>query len=156
MVRAFTRRDVTLWLALFALGAIFGSALAVVRLGNEVDRLTLDNVYLMDQIERLSNRITLLDTYGPASGAYVEAIEVTAHGIDRARPGLEQALKELLGHLVGEELERVNAATIHSTLERNITWERQEYAVTVRYVYITPTVRVHVDVRPEGEPDLIE
>lgn len=151
MLAAWTRRDVARWLAWLALGALGGAAAAVVLLGHEVERLTLDNVHLMDQIERLQNRVTLLDTYGPASGLYVEAVEVTAHGAERARPALEQALKELLVHLVGEELERINAATVHAVLERRLTVQGQEYQVRVRYIYVTPTVRVHVDAEAVGD-----
>lgn len=156
MVSAVSRRTVAACMAMFILGVVGGSVVAVVLLGQEVDRVTADNVALMDQIERLSNRVTLLDTYGPASGAYVEAIEISARGVERARPAIEQALKELLTHLIGEELERVNAATIQTTLERNITIDRQAYSVEVRYVYVTPTLRALVDVEPQGEPELIE
>lgn len=130
--------------------------MAVVLLGHEVDRLTLDNVALLDEIERLASRITVLDTYGPTGGAYVEAIEITARGVERSRPAIEQALKSLLSHLVGEELSRVHAATIHQTLERTIMVDKQEYLVHVRHIYVTPTLRAYVDVQAVGEPDLIE
>lgn len=156
MFTTVSRRALSVCLALFALGVLGGASIAVILLGHEVERLTLDNVALMDEIERLSNRITLLDAYGPASGAYVESVEITARGIERARPAIEQALKGLLAHLVGEELDRVNAATIHSTLERTITVDQQEYSVQVRYVYVAPTLRAHVDVQALGEPSLIE
>lgn len=156
MLTALSRRDIAAWIGFVILGAVGGAALAVILLGQEVDQLTLDNVHLMDQIERLSHRLDLLDSRGPSSGAYVEAIEITAQGVERARPAIEQALKGLLTHLVGEELDSINAGTIHKALERNIMLDRQEYLIQVKYVYVTPTLRAHVEVRSGGEPDLIE
>lgn len=156
MLAAVSRREFAAWIAFALLGAVGGAVFAIVRLGHEVDRLTLDNIYLMDQIEYLTNRIHLLDTRGPTSAAYVEAIEISAQGVERARPGVEQALKDLLAHLVGEELERINAATIHRALERTITVDRHEYAVQVKYIYVAPTLRVQVQVHDASDPDLIE
>lgn len=156
MVSAVSRRAFLACCACFCLGALGGAVLAVVLLGQEVDRLTLDNVALLDEIERLANRISVLDTYGPAGGTHVESIEITARGVERARPAIEQALKSLLSHLVGEELSRVHAATIHSTLERTLTVDRQDYTVQVRHIYVTPTLRAYVDVKQAGESELIE
>ena len=156
MIRAVSQRTLLACCACLALGILGGASGAVVLLGQEVDRLTLDVAALLDEIERLTSRITVLDAYGPTGGDHVETIEIIARGVERARPAIEQSLKSLLTHLFGEELNRVHAATVHQVLERTLTVDRQEYEVQVRYVYVTPTLRAYVDVRPLGEPDLIE
>lgn len=141
-------------LACGVLGVVAGAGIGILLLGHEVDRLSLDNALLMDDIEYLANRVALLDTRGPLSGPYVEAVEVNASGVERSRPSIEQELRAQLSHLIGEELDRVNAGTIHRALERTIVVDRQEYAISVEYIYITPTLRVYVQARTGARLDV--
>lgn len=105
----------------------------------------------MDQIEYLTNRVGLLSSRGPGSNPYVEAVEVVASGIgERTRSAVEQDLKEILRHLIGEEIHRVNPGTIHQAIEGNIRVDGQEYEVTVDTIYVAPTVRVYVKVQSRG------
>lgn len=144
MFTALARKQIAIMLACAIMGAIGGATFAVILLGHEVDRLTLDNVYLMDEVERMMNRIELLDTRGPMTNAYVEAIEITAEGVERARAHIEQTLKQLLAHLVGEEIERINVNTIHRTLERTLTVDQQQYSIQVRYIHVATALQAHV------------
>ncbi len=148
---AYTRRDIASRFALVALGAVLGASLSVMLLSHETDRLTLENADLMDQIEYLTNRVALLSNRGPGSHPYVEAVEIIASGVnDRTRSSVEQNLKEVLRHLIGEEIHRVNPGTIHQAIEGPIRIDGQEYAVEVDTIYVAPTVRVHVRVRSRG------
>lgn len=105
----------------------------------------------MDQIEYLTNRVALLADRGPGSHPYVEAVEIIASGVnDRTRSAVEQNLKEVLRHLIGEEIHRVNPGTIHQAIEGTIGVNSQEFEVKVDTIYVAPTVRVHVRVQSRG------
>ena len=126
------------------LGVTLGLSCGSLFLGQEVDRLTLDNAKLMDHMEYLTNRLEILDRRGALSSLYVESIEVVVHGIERDRPTVEQHLKQLLSHLLGQDLSTINAQSLHNIIERSIRIERQEYLVTVKYIYIMPTLSIYV------------
>ena len=130
-------------------GVVVGACLSVLLLSHETDRLTLENADLMDEIEYLTNRVALLADRGPGSHPYVEAVETIASGVnDRTRSSVEQNLKEVLRHLIGEEIHRVNPGTIHQAIEGTIRVERPGIRVKVDTIYVAPTVRVHVRVHP--------
>src|SRR5690606_30485789 len=108
-------------------GAVAGGGAAVILMGNTVDQLVVDNALLMDEVETLAARLALFDARSAAGGPYVEAVEVSVTGVERARVALEQRVKALLAHLVGEEIDRVNAGTIHAAVERTFDLEDQTY-----------------------------
>lgn len=151
MFTAYTRRDITARLALVALGAVLGASMSVLLLSHETDRLTLENADLMDQIEYLTNRVALLSSRGPGAHPYVEAVEIIASGVnDRTRSAVEQNLKEVLRHLIGEEIHRVNPGTIHKAIEGPMQINGQDFDIEVTTIYVAPTLRVHVRVQSRG------
>jgi len=151
---AYTRREIWSRFALVILGSVFGASIGVLFLSQETDRLTLENARLMDQIEYLTNRVALLGSRGPGAHPYIEAVEVVATGVgERTRSAAEQSLKEVLRHLVGEEIHRVNPGTVHQALQGPLTIDGQVFEVTVDTIYIALTVRVHVRVQPRGTLD---
>lgn len=141
--------------ATLILGILVGATLATLQLGGRVDRLTLDNAILLDEVERLAGALTSREhalTEQRRAPVHSVRIEVTSPIHEHARLHIEQRAHELLRHLVGEEVERLNAALIESALTRRIVLENEEYAVSPTLIVLGREVYVRLEagLRPEG------
>lgn len=146
-------RTWALALSLFLLGAVGGSAWSTTQLGAKVDRLTLDNAILLDEVERLAGALESRER------ALTERIRTPVHSVEveivglngeHARLHVEQIAHDLLKHLVGEEVNNVNASLIERALDRTVTVDKQDYALTPTLIVIGSKVYVRLLVR-EGK-----
>ena len=144
-------------LALFLAGAVAGSAATAARLGDKVDRLSLDNAILMDEVERLAGTLesrerALTDRVRlPVRSVEVEVVGL---GEEHARLHVEQLAHDLLKDLVGEEVESINVAIVEKTLERAVTIDRRDYTLAPALIVVGPRVFVRVLVK-EGKTEAI-
>ena len=140
--------------ALLLLGAMLGATAATLRLGGQLDRLTLDYAYLLDEVERLSGELTAREQAlsrqrrAPVSAVRVEVANLSE---EHARLHVEQRVHELLRGLVGEEVDALNATLIEAALSRRIAVENEDYAVRPTLIVLGREVYVRLEARPAQE-----
>lgn len=142
-------------LACTAIGILIGMSLATLRLGEHVDRLTLDNAVLMDEVERLSATLASREqALTEQSRAPVHSVEVEVVNLseEHVRLHIEQRAHALLRHLVGEEIDALNAALVENALSRTIEVDMADYTMTPTLIVLGRKVYVRLEGRP-GKSD---
>lgn len=143
-------------LAFVLLGIVGGAALSAVQLGATVDRLTLDNAILLDEVERLAGTLESRErTLTEHIRTPVHSVEVEIVGLsqEHARLHVEQQAHDLLKHLVGEEVNSINATLIEKALDRAVTVDKQDYTLRPTLIVISSKVFVRISVK-EGKVDV--
>lgn len=140
--------------AAFILGVLVGAALATLHLGGRVDRLTLDNAILLDEVERLAGALASREhalTQQRRAPVQSVRIEVTSPIHEHVRFHIEQRAHELLRPLVGEEVERLNPALIESALTRRVEVEGEAYTLSPTLIVLGREVFIRLEARPVPE-----
>lgn len=138
-------------LAFVLIGFLAGMGLATLRMGENVDRLILDNAILIDEVERLAamldsrERALTLQRQAPVHSVEVEVITPQQEHI---RLHIEQRAHELLRHLVGEEVDQLNASLIENSLSRTIEVDQSDYTITPTLILLGQRVYVRLEARP--------
>lgn len=143
-------------LALVLLGAVGGSAWSAAQLGAKVDRLSLDNAILMDEVERLSGALESRErALTERIRSPVRSVEVEIVGLseEHARLHVEQQAHDLLKHLVGEEVESINVPLIEKALERVISVDKRDFTLTPTLIVVGTRVYVRLLVK-EGKIEI--
>ncbi len=142
-------------LACAILGVLVGMSLATLRLGEHVDRLTLDNAVLMDEVERLSatlasrERTLTEQRRAPVHSVEVEVVNLTQ---EHVRLHIEQQAHELLKHLVGEEIDALNASLVENALSRTVEIDMADYTMTPTLIVLGRKVYVRLEAHPGRPP----
>jgi hypothetical protein len=139
--------------AAFCLGAVIGASAATARLGREMDRLTLDNAILMDEVERLAGELASRDRALTASRSLpVHSVEVQIESPleEHVRLHVEQTMRDLLQPLVGEEIENLNPSLIEKALQRTVHVDKQDFVVAPTLIVLGGKLFVRLKVQ-EGE-----
>lgn len=156
MMNARPRRRALRGLAFFLLGLIAGASLATWRLGRAVDRLTLENAMLMDEVERLAGELAAREQILTQQRRFpVRSVEVEVANLaeGHVRLHLEGEALELLNHLVGEEVDELNPALIEKALSRTLRVDKQEYTVWPTLIILGSRVFVRLEAK-EGQVDV--
>ncbi len=143
-------------LSFLLLGAVCGAAWSTAQLGAKVDRLTLDNAILLDEVERLAGTLESRErALTERIRTPVNSVEVEIEGLNQehARLHVEQQAHDLLKHLVGEEVGNINPPLIEKALDRAITVDRRDYTLTPTLIVIGSKVYVRILVK-EGKTDI--
>jgi len=143
-------------LAFLLLGAVGGAVTCAFRLGAKVDRLTLDNAILMDEVERLAGTLesrerALLEHV--RTPVHTVEVEITGVSGEHARLFIEQQAHDLLKHLVGQEVSGISAPLIERALARTVSVDKQDYTLAPTLIVIGPKVFVRIAVR-EGRVEV--
>ena len=131
-------------------GMIAGASLATLRLGREIDRLTLDNAVLMDEVERLAGELASREqTLTERRRLPVRSVEVEVANLPEGhvRLHLEGAAQELLRHLVGEEVEQLSAALIEEALHRTVRVDNQDFTLSPTLIVLAGRVYVRLEAK---------
>lgn len=142
--------------ALLLLGAVIGASTVTSRLGREMDRITLDNAILMDEVERLAGELASRDRALSASRRMpVHSIEIEIESPlqEHVRIHVEQVAFDLLRHLVGEEIETLNPSLIEKALQRTLHVDKQDFVITPTLIVLAGKLQVRLKVE-EGEIQL--
>lgn len=121
--------------ALISIGILLGATLAMLRIGKAMDRMTLDNAALIDEVERLSGELASRErALTAARGVPVRSIEIEIESTlpEHVRLHVESETRDLLQNLLGEEVDSLSPILIEKALERVIRVDKQE-------LYIQPT-----------------
>lgn len=143
-------------LALALLGLIAGVSFTALQLGRAVDRLTLDNAILMDEVERLAGELASREqTLTQRRLLPVRSVEVQVENLPEGhvRLHLEGEAHQLLRHLVGEEVDDLNAALIEKALNRTIRVDKQDYTLTPTLIVLGSRVLVRLEAK-EGQVEI--
>lgn len=138
------------WLGLILFGAVLGASLATVRLAHQLDRLTLDNALLMDEVERLAGELASRERALTASRrAPVRSVQVELETPlqEHVRLHIEEAVHDLLAHLVGDEIDSLNPALIEKALQRTLHVDKQDFALAPTLIVIGSTLYVRLKVQ---------
>lgn len=142
--------------ALCLAGLIAGTTAATLQLGRAVDRLTLDNAILMDEVERLAGELASREQILTQRRQLpVRSVEVQVENLPEGhvRLHLEGEAHELLRHLVGEEVDDMNATLIEKALNRTIRVDKQDYTVTPTLIVLGSRVFVRLKAT-EGQVEI--
>lgn len=137
-------------MALFIVGTLCGVSWGMLRMGREIERLTLDNAVLLDDVERIAGELASRERALTARmNQPIRSVEIEVENIseEHVRLHLEQQAHELLRHLVGEEVSDVNALLIEGALRRNIRVDRQDYIIEPTLIVVGPEIFVRIDAR---------
>lgn len=138
-------------------GVLIGATTTALRLGGNVERLTLDNAILIDEVERLAGMLESRErALALQRRAPVDAVEVEVANLsqEHVRLHIEQRAHELLRHLVGEESDQLNASLIESALNRTVVVDKTEYTMAPTLILLGRKVYVRLEAHPgrtEGE-----
>ncbi len=131
-------------------GMIAGASFATLRLGREIDRLTLDNAVLMDEVERLAGELASREqTLTERRRLPVRSVEVEVANLPEGhvRLHLEGEAQKLLRHLVGEEVERLSPALIEEALRRTVRVDNQDFALSPTLIVLADRVYVRLEAK---------
>lgn len=146
------------FLAFLVAGCILGAAGATIRLGAGIDRLVLDNVKLIDEVERLTGELASRErmlTRGRLLPVRSVEVQVENVATEHTRLHIEAEVHELLEHLVGEEVSEINPGLIEGTLRRSVRVDGQDF--TVRPTLIVLGSRIVVRLwATEGSLEIVD
>lgn len=152
-VSAIARGRWARFIAMLALGFVIGATAVTLRLGHEMDRITLDNAILMDEVERLAGELASRERALTASRRVpVRSVQIDIESPlqEHIRVHVEQEAHDLLQHLVGEEIETLNPSLIEKALQRTVTVDKQDFIVTPTLIVLGSKMQVRLKVQ-EGQ-----
>lgn len=143
-------------LALLIAGALLGATTVTVRLAREMDRLSLDNAALMDEVERLAGELASREralTASQRASVRSVSVEIETPLSEHIRLHVEGAAHDLLAPLVGQEIDSLNPSLIEKALQRTLHVDKQDFAISPTLIVIASTLHVRIRVQ-EGRVEV--
>lgn len=152
-IAVFGRRDLARYLAALLLGFLGGHALATTLWAARVDRLMLSDAAQKDRISRLENDVERLEaSLSERRQTPLQKLLVTAPDVkdERLRLRVEGIVYDLLKHLVGVEMNRIDPETMQKLAERTVTIDQTSLTLRViRLIAWESTLSLTIDARSQ-------
>ena len=103
------------------------------RIGRAWDRITLDNAILIDEVERLGAELASRERaliQNPSVPVRSITIEVDNAIPEHVRLQVESEGRDVLHHLLGEEVDTLNPTLIEKALHRTVRVGKEEYIIS--------------------------
>ncbi|MEN6325605.1 MAG: hypothetical protein ABFD18_05290 [Syntrophomonas sp.] len=147
------------WTAIFILGALTGTALTSVLIGNRIDTLYIENRILQDNLLAANKQIKQLqESYKVKKRVisnisthveFAEKNDLTDFEKNTLELNVEKNVRDWLSIISGKDVNDVNYLLIpHIINNREIEFENRKIRLQVNMVVISETVNVYVRVIP--------
>lgn len=146
------------WAAVFLLGFLLGASTATLQTGRELDRLHIQITELKGELKDRDNQINLLSSkLSSKKLSYIQKLDIKINtpgqswaNHESVRETLEQELKGLLNHTLGQPVEQIKPGLIQAIVhQRVLPTSKGNFVVKLDWLIIAPTLECQVSAKPE-------
>lgn len=149
----FYRSPLAQGISFLIVGGLLGGSVSTFRIGKEWDRVILDNAALIDEVERLAGELASRERALARDQAIpVRSIEIEIDGTlpEQIRLVVESEVRDMLHHLLGEDVDSLHPAFIEKSLDRTIKVANRELTVTPVQMRLGSKILVRLKVTEGG------
>lgn len=144
--------------AMLLLGIFLGMALAVLRIGGQVDALWIENSRLLDELRTRTERLHLLERQINKQ-CYLRVTSIEPHVALRTAFSnteaqsititIERQITEILNPLLGKEIKALDPTLVMQILnQRKVQVNKQNYELSIRTLILSERLIVYVEAKP--------